>query len=73
MKVILLEDVKSLGKKGEIVTVSDGYARNAILQNKPLNKKLLIKMSNFSNNCLVVWQASERRFIKSVKNLRKLP
>lgn len=32
MKVILLEDVKSLGKKGEIVTVSDAYARNVILQ-----------------------------------------
>lgn len=30
MKVILLEDVKNLGKKGEIVTVSDAYARNVI-------------------------------------------
>ena len=30
MKVILLQDVKALGKKGETVNVSDGYARNFI-------------------------------------------
>ena len=34
MKVILLEDVKSLGKKGETVNVSDGYARNLLLPKK---------------------------------------
>ena len=34
MKVILLQDVKSLGKKGEIVNVSDGYARNFVLPKK---------------------------------------
>ena len=34
MKVILTEDVKSLGKKGEIVDVNDGYARNFILKKK---------------------------------------
>ena len=34
MEVILLQDVKSLGKKGEKVTVSDGYARNFILPKK---------------------------------------
>ncbi len=32
MKVILNEDVKSVGKKGEMVDVSDGYARNFILK-----------------------------------------
>ena len=32
MKVILLEDVKALGKKGQVVNVSDGYARNFILK-----------------------------------------
>ncbi len=34
MEVILLQDVKALGKKGEIVKVSDGYARNFILPKK---------------------------------------
>ena len=34
MKVILLQDVKALGRKGEVVNVNDGYARNFILPKK---------------------------------------
>ncbi len=34
MKVILYEDVRSLGKKGDIVEVSDGYGRNFIIPKK---------------------------------------
>ena len=34
MKVILLQDVKSLGKEGDVVNVSDGYARNFVIPKK---------------------------------------
>ncbi len=34
MKVILLSDVKNVGKKGQIATVADGYARNYLIKNK---------------------------------------
>lgn len=47
MKVILLSDVKSLGKKGEIVNVSDAYARNVLIA-----KKLGVEANNKNLNDL---------------------
>ena len=56
MKVILLEDVKSLGKKGQIVNVSDGYARNMILP-----KKLGVEATSKNLNDLNLRKANEEK------------
>lgn len=56
MKIILLEDVKALGKKGEIVNVSDGYARNCILP-----KKLGLEATSKNLNDLKLKKANEAR------------
>ena len=56
MKVILLEDVKSLGKRGEIVNVNDGYARNFILP-----KKLGLEATNKNLNDLKLKRANEEK------------
>lgn len=34
MKIILIEDVKNVGKKGELKEVADGYARNFLIRNR---------------------------------------
>ena len=54
MKVILLEDVKSLGKKGQLVEVNAGYARNFILP-----KKLGIEATSKNINDLKLQKAHE--------------
>lgn len=56
MKVILLEDVKSLGKKGELVNVNDGYARNFILP-----KKLGIEANAKNLNDLKLKRANDEK------------
>ena len=56
MQVVLLEDVKTLGKKGQIVNVNDGYARNFILP-----KKLGVEATPKNLNDLKLQQANADR------------
>lgn len=56
MKVILSEDVKSLGKKGEVVNVNDGYARNFIFK-----KNLGVEATGKNLNDLKLKKANEEK------------
>ena len=59
MEIVLLEDVKSLGKKGQIVKVNDGYARNYILP-----KKLGVEANAKNLNDLKLQQAHAEKVAK---------
>lgn len=61
MQLILLQDVKALGKKGEMVNVSDGYARNFILP-----KKLGLEATAKNLNDLKLQKAAEERRVKEL-------
>lgn len=61
MKVILIEDVKSLGKKGDIVNVSDGYARNMLFP-----KKLGLEATSKNINDLKLQRAHEDKVAKEL-------
>src|SRR5690554_7370598 len=56
MKVILTKDVKGQGKKGDVVNVSDGYARNYLFPNK-----LAIEASNKNLNEVKAKKAADAR------------
>ena len=70
MKVILLEDVKSLGKKGDIINANDGYARNYILP-----KKLGIEATPKNLNDLTLKKANDdkvaARILQEAKDFAK--
>lgn len=68
MEVILIEDVKDLGKKGDVVKVSDGYARNFILP-----KKLGIEATKQNLHDLKLQkQAEEKRQKELLEEARQL-
>ena len=64
MKIILLQDVKSLGKKDQIIEVNDGYARNFILP-----KKLGVEANGANLNNLKLQKQNEDKIAK--ENLEK--
>ena len=61
MDIVLLEDVKALGKKGQIVKVNDGYARNFILP-----KKLGLEANTKNLNDLKLQNANEEKKAKEI-------
>lgn len=61
MDIILLQDVKSLGKKGETVKVNDGYARNFILP-----KKLGVEPNSKNLNDLKLQKAHEEKVAQEI-------
>lgn len=59
MEIILLQDVKTLGKKGQTVTVNDGYARNFVIP-----KKLGIEANPKNINDLKLQKAHDEKLAK---------
>ncbi|MDD6219827.1 MAG: 50S ribosomal protein L9 [Clostridia bacterium] len=67
MKVILTQDVKSLGKKGELVNASDGYARNFLFP-----RKLAVEANAQAMNELKNREAAEKfRLETELKNAKE--
>ena len=61
MEIVLLEDVKALGKKGQIVTVNDGYARTFILP-----KKLGVEATSKNLNDLKLKKANDAKLAAEI-------
>ena len=56
MKVILLDNIKGVGKKDEIINASDGYARNFLFPKKLAVEANAENMSKLNNKLLKKWQ-----------------
>ena len=76
MKVILLTDVKGKGKKGQMIEVSDGYARNYMLPRKLAQEATAdaVNTMRMNDKATAERQARERAEAVAIsKQLRELP
>jgi len=70
MEVILMQDVKALGKKGEIVKVNDGYARNFILPKK-LGMEATKQNLQVLSNQKAAEEKKQRELLEEARNYAK--
>ncbi len=68
MKLILIENIEKVGKKGDVVNVKRGYARNFLL---PRNFAIIATPKNIKKleSLKTDWQAQEERKINELKQL----
>ena len=72
MKVILLQDVKKMGKKGDVIEASDGYARNYLFPRKLAEEataNALHVVNAKKENVLLVNMTRLKKKMKERKNL----
>ena len=75
MEVILLKDVKNVGKKNETVKVSDGYANNYLIKNRlavPVSKKSVEILENQQENARIAEENAKQNAIELAEKLKDL-
>ena len=75
MDVILLQDVKKVGRKNQTVSVSDGYANNYLIKNHlavPVSKKSVEILQNQKENARIAEENAKKEAIKNAEVLKNI-